>query len=591
MSQSKRNYRVLSPTLLITLLTGAGLSMAASPVFAIEPGADWVKGRILVQPRAGLDATELDKVLKPHGGRSQRKIEGINVHIVELPAAASETAVVNSLKKQRHIKFAELDYILHADKTANDPYAPSEWHLSKMQVASAWDISLGNGVTVAILDTGVDAAHPDLAGQLVSGWNMFDNNADTTDVYGHGTMVAGVVGAASDNVIGVSSFAWQAKIMPVRISGLDGMASISTIANGLVWAADHGARVANISYAVSGYATVQISAQYMKNKGGVTVVSAGNSGSLDSSVANDTMISVSATDSNDVVTSWSTYGPFVDVSAPGAGIWTTTRGGGYSAVSGTSFSSPATAGTVTMMMAANPKLGPVDVGNLLKSTAVDLGTFGWDQYYGYGRVNTFAAVQAAALAVPVDSIAPAVSIVSPVNNATVSGWVSVDASASDNVGVTHVDLLVNGTLVANDNSSPFLFSWDSTKTPDGVVKLAAYAYDAAGNYSASSTVALNVKNTNVQNTVDTTPPTVIISNPVNCSKVVLKVTISASAKDNVGVANTSLYIDGKRVTSVTGGSLAYTWNTRKVSTGTHTIGVTAVDTSGNTVTSFVQVSK
>jgi hypothetical protein len=591
MSQSKHNFRVLSPTLLITLLTGIGLSMAASPVFAIEPGAGWVKGRILVQPRAGLDATELDKVFKPHGGRSQRRIAGLNVHVVELPASASETAVVNSLKKHRHIKFAELDYLLKADITASDPYAPSEWHLNKMQVASAWDISLGNGVTVAILDTGVDATHPDLAGQLVPGWNMYDNNADTTDVYGHGTMVAGVVGAASNNAIGVSSFAWQAKIMPVRISGTDGMASISTIANGLVWAADHGARIANISYAVSGYATVQNSAQYMKNKGGVTVVSAGNSGTLDGSAANDTMISVSATDSNDVKTSWSTYGPFVDVSAPGAGIWTTTRGGGYSAVSGTSFSSPATAGTVTLMMAANPKLGPVDLGNLLRSTAVDLGAFGWDQYYGYGRVNTFAAVQAAALAVPVDSTAPVVSIVSPVNNATVSGWVSVDASASDNVGVAHVDLLVNGTLVASDNSSPFLFSWDSTKTPDGAVKLATYAYDAAGNYSASSTVALNVKNTNVQNTVDTTPPTVIISNPVNGSKVGLKVTISASAKDNVGVANTSLYIDGKRVTSVTGGSLAYTWNTRRVITGTHTIGVTAVDTSGNTVTSFDQVSK
>lgn len=584
MSQSEHNFRVFYHPLLLTLLTGIGLGMATSPVFAIEPGADWVKGRILVQPRAGLDATELDKVLKPHGGRSLRKIEGINVHIVELPAAASETGVVNSLKKHRHIKFAELDYILHADKTANDPYAPSEWHLNKMQVASAWDISLGNGITVAILDTGVDATHPDLAGQLVPGWNMFDNNADTTDVYGHGTMVAGVVGAASDNAIGVSSFAWQAKIMPVRISGLDGMASISTIANGLVWAADHGARVANISYAVSGYSTVQTSAQYMKNKGGVTVVSAGNSGALDNSPASETMISVSATDSNDARTSWSTYGPFVDFSAPGVGIWTTTRGGGYSAVSGTSFSSPATAGTVTLMMAANPQLSPVDVANLLKSTAVDLGVVGWDQYYGYGRVNTFAAVQASALSVPGDSTAPVVSIGSPGNNSTVSGWVSVDASASDNVGVTHVDLLVNGNLAASDSATPFLFSWDSTKTPDGVAQLVAYAYDAAGNYSASSAVALNVKNA-----VDTTPPTVTISNPVNGGKIRRQVTISASATDNVGVANTSLYIDGSLRSTVNGGSLSFGWNASQVTPGTHTISVKAVDTSGNATTNTIQV--
>lgn len=586
MSQSKQYLHVFSNRLLFTLLAGAGLSLAANSAFAIEPGADWVKGRILVQPRAGLDAAEFEKVLKPHGGHALKKIKGVNVQIVELPGNASEKAVLNSLRKHKDIKFAELDYILHADKTSNDYYAPNEWHLSKMQVSSAWDISLGNGITVAILDTGVDATHPDLAGQLVPGWNMFDNNADTTDVYGHGTMVAGVVGAASDNTIGVSSLAWQAKIMPVRISGTDGMASISTIADGLVWAADHGARVANISYAVSGYATVQNAAQYMKNKGGVTVVSAGNSGALDSSPADDTMISVSATDSNDVKTSWSTYGPFVDVSAPGAGIWTTTRGGGYSAVSGTSFSSPATAGTVTLMLAANPKLNPVDVENLLKTTVVDLGTAGWDQNYGFGRVNTFAAVQAAAQSVSRDLSAPVVSIGSPGNNSTVSGWVSVDASASDNVGVTHVDLLVNGVLVATDNASPYAFSWDSTKVADGAAQLVAYAYDAAGNYSASPVVMLNVKNA-----VDTTPPTVTITSPINGSKVSTKVLIIAEAKDNIAVANTSLYIDGMLATTVTGGSLSYNWNMRRVSAGTHTISVKAVDTSGNAATSSIQVVK
>lgn len=584
MNQSKQNFRVYP--LLASLLAGASLGLAANSVMAIESGTDWVKGRVLVLPRAGLDAAELDKVLKPHGGRTKRILNGTNVHVVELPASASEVAVVNSLKKHRYLKFVELDYILHANAISNDPYAASEWHLSKMQVNSAWDISLGNGIIVAVLDTGVDATHPDLANQLVTGWNMFDNNVDTTDVYGHGTEVAGVIGAASNNSVGVSSFAWQAKIMPVRISGLDGTASISTIANGLVWAADHGARVANISYAVSGYATVQNSAQYMKNKGGVTVVSAGNSGALDSSAASDTMISVAATDSNDARASWSTYGPFVDVSAPGVGIWTTTRGGGYSAVSGTSFSSPATAGTVTLMMAANPKLSPVDLTNLLKSTSVDLGTAGWDQYYGYGRVNTFAAVQAAVLAVTGDSIAPTVSIGSPGNNTTVSGWVSVDAAASDNVGVTRVDLLANGNLVASDNVAPFSFSWDSTKSRDGAAQLVAYAYDATGNYSASSAIVVNVKNT-----VDTVSPAVVISNPVNGSKVGLKATISASSTDNVGVANTSLYIDGNLVSSVAGGSLSFSWNTRKVSVGLHTISVKAVDTSGNATTNSVQVSK
>ena len=313
--------------------------------------------------------------------------------------------------------------------------------------------------------------------------------------------------------IGVASLAWHAKVMPVRISDTSGMASVSTIASGLTWAADHGAKVANVSYAISGYSTTQSAAQYLKRKGGVTVVSAGNTGAVDSSAASDTMISVSATDSNDVITSWSTFGPFVDVSAPGAGIWTSTKGGRYSAVSGTSFSSPATAGTVALMLSANALLAPVDIEKLLKSTAVDLGTAGWDQYYGAGRVNTGAAVLAASTAIAGDSIAPSVAISSPTGGTTVSGLVPVDVSATDNVGVTHVDLLANGNLVASDTSAPFAFSWDTSKVPDGSAQLVAYAYDTAGNQTASSTVSVTVKNT-----VDTTPPAVTITNPANGSK-------------------------------------------------------------------------
>jgi hypothetical protein len=237
------------------------------------------------------------------------------------------------------------------------------------------------------------------------------------------------------------------------------------------------------------------------------------------------------------------------------------------------------------MMATNPALGPTDIQNLLFSTAVDLGAVGLDPYYGHGRVNAAAAVQAAKTAVPQDTTAPTVSLTAPAYGATVKGLVAVNVSASDNVGVSKVNLLVNGVQLASDITSPYGFSWDSAKVPDGSATLIAYAYDAAGN-SASSSISVKVANT-----VDTTAPTANISNPGSGSKVSGTVGIQASASDNVGVKTLSLYIDGTYQTSVSGGSLSYNWNTRRILAGTHTLLVKAQDAAGNVGSKSIQVTK
>lgn len=132
---------------------------------------------------------------------------------------------------------------------------------------------------MAILDTGVDPYHPDLASKLLAGWNSASSNTDTTDINGHGTKVAGAAAAITDNSIGVAGVAGAARILPVRVTNSsDGSASTSAIANGLTWAANHGAHVANISYGVTGTSTVTSAAKYFMDKSGLTVVSAGNSG-------------------------------------------------------------------------------------------------------------------------------------------------------------------------------------------------------------------------------------------------------------------------------------------------------------------------
>lgn len=552
----------------------------------------WAPGRLLVQPRPGLSDSELDGVLRPHGGRAVGKIDGIGVHIVELPPQASEKAVEALLKHNKHLKFVERDRLVEAAGFANDTYYANAWHLPKVQADAAWDLSTGAGVVIAVLDSGVDGAHPDLAGKLVPGWNLLDNNANTADVNGHGTAVAGAAAAATNNGAGVAAIAGDAMIMPVRIADANAYAYWSTVAKGLTWAADNGADVVNISYnGVSGSSTVQSAARYLQGKGGVTVVAAGNSGGEEAIAPSDALISVSATGSTDARASFSSYGQYVDIAAPGVSIWTTVRGGSYQKWNGTSLASPVVAGVLGLMKSANPALGATELEALLLASTDDLGALGWDPYYGEGRVNALAAVQAAQAVVPADTVAPVVGIVSPRGGETVKGVAAIDVSATDNIDVSRVELLVNGQAVASDTTQPFGFSWDSTQVADGSATLTARAFDAAGN-QASSAVTVKVANAEaVAPTQDVQAPVASISSPPADRKVSGTVTVQASATDNVGVTRVRLRIDGALVASVSGAKLSYRWNTKKVATGSHVILVEADDAAGNTGIHSIQVTR
>lgn len=591
MAVSRQSNRIHAPVRAATALAAAALLGVVPwrPADAAQP-EQWAKGRVIVETRAGLSDAEVTKILGPHGGQAKRMGRS-NLLVVHLPANASETAVKAQLAHHPHLKFAELDRRVELGFVPNDPYLGSQWHLSKVGAPSAWDLSLGSGVKIAILDTGVDGAHPDLASQMVPGWNAYDNNSNSGDVHGHGTAVAGTAAAALNNGTGVASLAGGARIMPIRVTDTTGYAYWSTVAQGLTWAADQGARVANVSFVgVAGSSSVQSAAQYMKNKGGLVIVCAGNNGVDEGIAPTSTLIPVSATDGNDQKTSWSSYGNFVAMGAPGSGIWTTSRGGGYQAWNGTSFSSPVTAGVVALMMAANPALPSSQVESLLYSTAVDLGAAGRDAYYGHGRVDASAAVAAAKTAVASDTQAPFASITAPLASTTVTGLVPVNADASDNVGVIRVELRVNGALVSTDTGSPYQFSWDSSQLANGMASLVATAFDAAGNSKASTTVSVNVANNVVP---DTSPPSVAISNPASGAKVSGTVSVKTTASDNAGAAGIkqSLYLNGKLVASATGASLSYNWNTRKSSNGSHTLQAVAKDAAGNTTSTSVSVTK
>jgi subtilisin family serine protease len=591
--------------LLAAILAGcAGLSHAAPSASAQGEGlvvaqnaepigkqtfAGWAKGLLLIAPRAGLAAGEFENALKPHNGKSRIHLKNINTHIVDLPEGADEVEIMRELKNDSRLKYVELDMAVTPDAVVSDPYYGNSWALPKIQAPTAWDSANGSGVTIAILDTGVDSTHPDLASNMVPGWNIYDNNADTNDVHGHGTMVAGTAAMAANNSNGSSGVAWGAKIMPVRIASPDGsVAYYSTVAEGINWAADHGAKVANISYSgILASSTILSAADYMRSKGGVVVVSASNTSGLLSYAASDSVMVVAATDSNDQRASWSSYGSYVDISAPGVSIYTTLRGGGYGNASGTSISSPIVAATAALIISVINNLSPTDIDQVLKSTALDLGDAGYDIYYGAGRVDAAKAVAAAQSiiksAISLDTQAPDILITSPVGS-TVSGSVPVDVKYSDNIGVTRVELYVNGQKFATDDIAPFAFAWNTSLLSNGAYTLVAYAYDAAGNAGVSPTVSVTIGS-------DTVAPVISSFNLVDNMTVSNKQAVTVTATDNQSVAKIVLNIDGKQVAVSYGNSLNYNWNTRNIAKGAHIATVQTYDTANNATSKTVTVYK
>ena len=564
---------------LASSLAGACLFVLCVPANAqnIASQLKFAQGRILVAPSAGSSDASFQGAIAAHGGRSKGRIGNLNVHTIDVPPGAEER-VAEALARNPHVKFAEVDRVISPAAIYNDPNYANEWHLAKIGAPTAWDSSTGSGVIIAILDTGVDGSHPDLAAQMVPGWNFYDNNSNTADVNGHGTAVAGAAAATSNNGIGVASVAGGAKIMPVRVADANAYTYWSTVAQGINWAADRGARVVNLSYVGSSSSSTIISAaQYLRSKGGVFIVAAGNTSAVDNTAPTPYVTVVSATDESDAKTSFSTWGSFVDIAAPGINILSTKAGGQYWNCWGTSLAAPVVAGAAALVIAKRPDFTADQIDAILASTATDLGAAGKDIYFGSGRVNAAAAVQAASAAATADTTPPNSTIASPTGG-TVAGTVSVSVNASDNVGVSRVELRANGSTVLTDNAAPFQFAWDSTRSANGSVALTAVAFDAAGNSATSAPVSVNVSNGSA---TDTTPPSVAISSPAGGATVTGTVTVAVNASDNVGVTRVDLRVNGITVASGNVAPYNFNWNTTGVTNGSTSLTAAAYDAAGN----------
>lgn len=234
-------------------------------------------GELLVQVKPGVTDGRLRPILNALEAEVSDEIPQIRVKRIKVPPHALER-ILESLNADEHTKFAEPNFLAEPMSTPDDYYYNSQWHLPKISAPEAWDLSTGaQNIPIAILDTGVDPAHPDLGAKLLPGYNFYDRNTDTSDVRGHGTAVAGAAAAISNNGRGVASVAWGNPILPIRISAPDGYATYSAMASAIIYAADHGAKVINLSYGGENYSsTLQSAVDYAWSKGAVVVASAAN---------------------------------------------------------------------------------------------------------------------------------------------------------------------------------------------------------------------------------------------------------------------------------------------------------------------------
>jgi len=278
--------------------------------------------------------------------------------------------------------------------------------------------------------------------------------------------------------------------------------------------------------------------------------------------------------------SFSSFGRYVDVAAPGVGIYTTLRGGSWGSASGTSFSAPVTAGVIGLAFAAKPSLTPQQAEAILEANADDLGGSGFDNYYGWGRVNAFRAVTAAlgTGTPPPDASAPTASIAAPAAGSTVSGTVAISASATDNVGVTELRFYVDGLMVASDTSAPYSAAWNSAAAGYGAHAVAADAYDAAGNRGSAQAISVTVSNAMA---VDDVPPSISVTSPSASAILTGAVTIAASAMDNVGVTEVWFHADGQLIGKDSSPPFQLSWSSAVVPDGPHTLRADAVDAMGN----------
>ncbi len=402
-------------TVFLSLLLGLMMGFTQLPHPNLAPQADYVPGELIV----GVNPVESALALQAMEfvGRVKDEIPALNAYVVKLAPHIKMESAAEFLKSLPSVSYVEPNYIYYALATPNDPNYGQQYGPQRIQANLAWDIWQPQRVTyIAILDTGIDSNHPDLTNKMrrhsngaVYGYNTLNNTTNALDDNGHGTHCAGIAAAQINNGVGIAGVAgWNPsnpsaqsfiQLMPVKVLSSSGSGSLSGIANGITWAADNGAHVISMSLGgSSGSQTLANAITYAWNRGCLVVAAAGNGGSSSPSYPAyyPEVIAVAATDSSDRLASFSQYGSWVDIAAPGVAILSTIPNNRYASYDGTSMACPHVAGAAALIWAQYPNLTNQQLRQIIEQNV--------DPYQPYGsrtiapnagRLNVYRALQAA----------------------------------------------------------------------------------------------------------------------------------------------------------------------------------------------------
>ncbi|MEU4559010.1 S8 family serine peptidase [Actinoplanes sp. NPDC023936] len=547
--------RVLAGITTAGLMAGLGVAGITAPA---QAGAA-APVRLVVGLKAGADASSALPALSGFGlgdagtnggGVLRDALAEVRAKTLDVPAAKA-TALVAALKLDPKVSYVEVDSTVRAFAVApNDPIyrAGKQKELSQIKAPVAWATTAGGAVKVAVVDSGVTPVG-DLSGKVLRGYDFVNRDATPTDEYGHGTTVASLIAAKTNNGAGMAGVCAQCEILPVRVLNWEGKGASSAVAAGIIYAAKQNAKIINLSLGGAvGSPVMKDAIAYANGRGALVVASAGNSGNGTRSypAAYADVLSVGATDTRTGGTAraaFSSYGAsWVDVAAPGYTAGMLTDGsycwvglsdctGNDYIIRGTSFSAPLVSGVAALVASKNPKYSGWGLSNAITSSSRKIG--GWVKY---GLVDANAALTRGT-----DTAKPSATTTSPGGGAKVRGTVAVTPVGLKDTGgsgIRNVDLYVNGKWHSWDYVAPFAPKLN-TKKYNGAIAVRLRLTDKAGNISwlgARSLVA------------DNTPPKASITKaPKNKARVKGTVTVSVKASDKYGVSKVQLLVNGKVV--------------------------------------------
>jgi subtilisin family serine protease len=584
-------------------LLACALSAGAAPAPADPGAAPAIDGssRIVVTFHAGTGAAAVDDTLAQGNLTPVGSLLHGGAQVVSVPIADA-SATLAALDADPHVASAQLDGVSQVSRTPNDPdFSSQGWSMADPGFPSAWNTTTGSGIVVAVVDTGVDATHEDLSGAVLPGYNFVAGNTDTDDDYGHGTEVAGVIAGRGNNGLGIAGICWSCKILPVKVLDSSGVGYDSDIANGVEWAADHGAQVINLSIGgPSPDPFLQTAIEYAIGKGALVVIAAGNSGASDPTACGygecggypayyasglAGAISVGAVDSTDTLYPWSNYGSWVETAAPGCAV-STTMTGGYTGgmVCGTSFSTPEVAGDAALALSLDPSLTPAE---LEADVEAHVATVQGAHTIAGGRID--AAGLVSALATPT---APSVT------------------SAASITGTAQVGQTLTASGFAFAGTAPIADTYQWLRSSDGGVTWSLVSGSTASTYGVTSTdvgkllsVVVTGANTLGSATTTSAATAVVVAAPppaftgqvavAGMAQVGSTLTASVTAADWTGGQQPFTYAyqwsvvnaDGSRTPIAGATASTYTPNAGDAGK-TLAVGVTATDANGRQATGW-----